>query len=77
MSLSLLGHLPRSYLSHTSAAGGVSPLPAMFELHPMPSLEHTDNENGVSLAVLLSWKRDAAFCELCPLLVVTPELLYG
>ena len=38
-------------------------------------LEHADVEKGVSLAILLSRKRDAAFCELYPSLVAALELL--
>ena len=34
----------------------------MFELHAVPGLEHTDVEEGMYLAILLSRKRDAAFC---------------
>ena len=53
----------------------VSSLPVMFELHAVPGHEH-DAEKAVSIAVLLCLfrKRDAASCELYPLLVTAPEL---
>ena len=75
VSLSLLEHLHCSYSSHSSPLLlEASPLPAMFELHSVPTLEHADGEKCVSLSVLLF--RDTAFCELCPSLVAAPELPY-
>ena len=48
----------------------------MFELHTVPGLEHADVNKGVSLAVLLTRKRDAAFRKICLSLVAAPELPY-
>ena len=64
---------PRVFQLQVAAAGGVPPLPVMFGLHTGPSLEH-GVEKGGSLVVLLSPKRDAVSCELCPSLVAAPEL---